>query len=153
MIQQCTCRMGMLGLMMWACHTIWRCGSKHPRQTRSVKAYQYTSVALTQTSVQLLRFWAIWYAGDPFFMFQDGRFLTRDRFVAQVRRALQTAGVDSSQYAGRSFHIGAATTAALCEIQDSLIKTLGRWESSAYTLYIRTPRTTLCSISHRLVSK
>ena len=89
----------------------------------------------------------------PFFMFQDGRFLTRDRFVAQVRRALQAAGVDSSQYAGHSFRIGAATTAALCGIQDSLIKTLGRWESSAYTLYIRTPRTTLCSISRRLVSK
>ena len=89
----------------------------------------------------------------PFFLFRDGRFLTRDRFVVQVRRALQVAGVDSSQYAGHSFRIGAATTAALCGIQDSLIKTLGRWESSAYTLYIRTPRTTLCTVSRLLVAK
>ena len=35
---------------------------------------------------------------------------------------------------------GAATMAASCRLQDSLIKTLGRWESAAYTMYIRMPR-------------
>lgn len=83
----------------------------------------------------------------PFFRFSDGRPLTRERFVAAVRSALRAAGVDCSRYAGHSFRIGAATTAAHQGIQDSLIKTMGRWESAAYTLYIRTPRDTLCSVS------
>ena len=86
----------------------------------------------------------------PFFTFGDGRSLTRERFVAAVRSALSTAGLNPGKYAGHSFRIGAATTAAQLGIQDSLIKTLGRWESSAYTLYVRTPRETLCSVSQRL---
>ncbi len=89
----------------------------------------------------------------PFFRFSDGRSLTRDRFVAAVRSTLQAAGIPSAHYAGHSFRIGAATTAALCGVQDSLIKTLGRWESAAYTLYIRTPPETLCAVSRSLVSK
>ena len=80
----------------------------------------------------------------------DGRFLTRSRFVSHLKEALIAAGVDTSKYSGHSFRIGAATTAASCGIQDSLIKTLGRWESDAYTLYIRTPRETLCEVSQSL---
>ena len=44
--------------------------------------------------------------------FSDGRLLTRERFVAAMRRALETAGVNVSTYAGHSIRIGAATTAA-----------------------------------------
>ena len=87
----------------------------------------------------------------PFFTFSDGSFLTRDRFVRAVREALQSAGVDSSSYAGHSFRIGAATTAARQGVPDSTIKMLGRWESSAYTLYIRTPREALASVSRVMV--
>ena len=86
----------------------------------------------------------------PFFVFSDGRSLTRDRLVKELRRALTQAGVDASLYAGHSFRIGAATSAAAAGISDSLIKTLGRWESSAYLLYIRTPRSTLSAISKTL---
>ena len=89
----------------------------------------------------------------PFFMFEDKRPLTRDRFVGEMRKALEQAGVTAKQYSGHSFRIGAATTAASCGLQDSLIKTLGRWESAAYTVYIRTPITDLCSVSSRLVSR
>ena len=91
-------------------------------------------------------------AAGPFFTFGDGRCLTRERFVKAVRDALQRSGVDSSRYAGHSFRIGAATTAANRGIQDSLIKVLGRWESSAYTLYVRTPRETLCQVAKTLVA-
>lgn len=87
----------------------------------------------------------------PFFLFANGSFLTRERFVNAVREALDKRRVDSSRYAGHSFRIGAATTAAQRGILDSLIKTLGRWESSAYTIYIRTPRKTLCSVTGTLV--
>lgn len=75
--------------------------------------------------------------GGPFFLFADGTFLTRDRFVHAVRSVLNKIGVDSSLYAGHSFHIGAATTASQQGIPESLIKILGCWESSAYMLYIR----------------
>ena len=88
----------------------------------------------------------------PLFIFEDGRPLTRDRFVTALRSALEKCGIDSSAYAGHSFRIGAATTAAACGLQDSLIKALGRWESSAYTVYIQTPRATLVSVARSLVS-
>ena len=87
----------------------------------------------------------------PLFKFIDGRPLTRDRFVSAMHTALTKGGIDPSQYAGHSFRVGAATTAALRGLQDSLIKTLGRWESSAYQVYIRTPRSTLATVSKSLV--
>ena len=86
----------------------------------------------------------------PMFVFANGDHLTRNRFVTQLRRALSAAGVDCRHYAGHSFRIGAATTASMCGMQDSLIKTLGRWESSAYTVYIRTPPSTLIAVSRTL---
>ncbi len=50
-------------------------------------------------------------------------------------------------YAGHSFRIGAATTASYYGIPEALIKTMGRWESAAYLLYIRTPREQLCTVA------
>ena len=89
-------------------------------------------------------------AAGPFFQFSNGNVLTRERFVTTVRSALAATGFNSSHYAGHSFQIGAVTTAAQRGIQDSLIKMLGRWESSAYTVYIRTPRETVCSVARSL---
>ena len=66
----------------------------------------------------------------PLFAFRDGRPLTRQRFVVAVRRVLDSAGVDAKKYAGHSFRIGAATTAAAKGFEDSTIQTLGRWKSS-----------------------
>ena len=84
---------------------------------------------------------------SPLFMFKDRRPLTRERFVARVREVLQQIGIDQSKYSGHSFRIGAVTTAARTGIQDSLIKTLGRWESMAYQLYVRTPRGQLVTVA------
>ena len=88
----------------------------------------------------------------PLFRFQDGSFLTRDRFVAEVRRLLSAAGVDPKPYSGHSFRIGAATTAAHAGMDAALIQTLGRWKSSAYQLYIRIPRDSLASVSSALAA-
>ena len=82
----------------------------------------------------------------PFFVRSDGKYLTRDYFVTAVRTVLSEAALDASSYAGHSFRIGAATTTAQQGLQDSLIKILGRWQSSSYTRYIRTPRDTLTSL-------
>ena len=86
----------------------------------------------------------------PFFVFRDGSPLTRDRLVAAVRSALSHAGVDTAHYSGHSFRVGAATTAARAGLSQATIKMLGRWESSAYERYIRTPRESLAAISRRL---
>ena len=85
-----------------------------------------------------------------FFGFSDSQPLTRTRFVMELRTALAKAGIDATKFAGHSFRIGAATTAATCGIPDLLIQTLRRWESMAYTLYIRTPPSVLCSVSRTL---
>ena len=84
------------------------------------------------------------------FVFGDGRPLTRQRFVSAVRDALRQAGVDAGRYAGHSFRIGAATTAAVGGLVDSTIQTLGRWKSLAYLEYIRISRQQLASYSARL---
>ena len=86
----------------------------------------------------------------PLFKFEDGSPLTRAKFVEKVKEALALVGVDSKGYSGHSFRIGAATAAAKQGISDASIKMLGRWKSSAYQVYIKTPRQQLASFSHRL---
>ena len=67
--------------------------------------------------------------------------------MSKVREALSKAGVNEKLYSGHSFRIGAATTAGQKGISSEKIQTLGRWESSAYLLYIRLPREELSSVS------
>ena len=67
-----------------------------------------------------------------------------------MREVLEVLGLHSTHYAGHSFRIGAVTTAAERGLEDSLIKALGRWESTAYLVYIRTPRERLAIISKLL---
>ena len=88
----------------------------------------------------------------PLFLFPDGTYLTRQRLVEEVRQALGKAGLDPTKYCGHSFRIGAATTAAEKGMEDSLIKTLGRWRSLAYLEYIRIPRDQLANYSRILCS-
>ena len=56
------------------------------------------------------------------------------------------------KYAGHSFWIKAATTAAKCDISDSLTQTLGRWQGFAYTRYIQTLPDTLKQVSTTLLT-
>ena len=86
----------------------------------------------------------------PLFVLEGGQGLTRSRFVSLVRSALDKVGVDQSAYCGHSFRIGAATTAAARGIEDSVIKTLGRWESLAYLQHVRIPRRQLVGYSSLL---
>ena len=66
--------------------------------------------------------------------------LLRKLFVSQVKTTLTRAGVDATKYLGHSFRSGAASTAAARVIEDYTIRTLGKWESAAYLLYVRVPR-------------
>ena len=83
----------------------------------------------------------------PFFRFASRAPLSRDLLVRRVREALEPWGIDKK---GHSFRIGAATAAAAAGVEDSLIKTLGKWESSTLCTYVRVPRDQLASISKRL---
>ena len=68
---------------------------------------------------------------SPFFRFGSGTALMREALVKQLSSALSQFDVDVSQYSGHSFRIGAATTVAAVGLEDSIIKTLGCWQSAA----------------------
>ena len=91
-------------------------------------------------------------SAGPLFIRSNGSPLTRSHLVDSVKSALRQCGIDPAKYNGHSFRIGAATTAAACGIPDATIKMLGRWESSAYSLYIKTPRAQLASIATQLAA-
>ena len=83
----------------------------------------------------------------PPFQLQDRTPLTKDYFIQKFRAALTDIGLEASQYAGHSFRISAATTAAEKGIEDSLIKAMGRWKSQAYLTYLKTAPGTLAKVS------
>ena len=60
------------------------------------------------------------------FQWQDGTLLSKIRFVEAICLALTAAHLPAKDYAGHSFRIGAATTAAMAGLKDSTIQTLGR---------------------------
>ena len=96
----------------------------------------------------ILHYMAVRPKGEgPLLIHADGSPLTRAQFVFQVKKALQTAAIDSASYSGHSFRIGAASAAAAAGVPAYFIKMLGRWESEAYHLYIRTPRYALAAVS------
>lgn len=87
----------------------------------------------------------------PLFMYVSGKPLTRDALTSETRQLLSQSGFTSSQYAGHSFRIGAATTAASVGLPPWLIKTLGRWSSDCFERYIRCPQPLILEVSHKLV--
>ena len=87
----------------------------------------------------------------PLFRYADGSPLTRAALTESLRSAVSRAGLQGN-FSGHSFRIGAATSAAAAGIPDHLIKTLGRWFSNAYQLYIQTPNHIIENVPGRIVS-
>ena len=87
-----------------------------------------------------------------FFKLANGHPLSKSSFTNKIRAGLQAVGLPESNFAGHSFRIGAATAAANAGIEDSVIRTLGRWSSSAFLTYIRTPREQLARFSATLAA-
>jgi hypothetical protein len=75
----------------------------------------------------------------PFFRDFSGRGLSKSDFVSVTRLALALAGYDPSLFSGHSYRAGAATTAGDSGFDDWELQMLGRWNSSAYTIYLRYP--------------
>ena len=86
----------------------------------------------------------------PLFQWHNKTPLSKTKFVSHVRLALLRANLPAEKYAGHSFRIGAATTAASAGVEDSTIQTLGRWQSSSYLLYIRLKPSHMASLSSAL---
>ena len=57
-----------------------------------------------------------------FFCLQDGTPVSKPRFIAKIRGIVSSIGLPHHDYAGHSFRIGAATTAALVGVEDSTIQ-------------------------------
>jgi len=73
----------------------------------------------------------------PFFQFQDSHLLSKSSFTSRVREAFKATGKPEQNFTWHSFRIGAATAAeASAGIENFVIRTMGRWSSSAYLVYI-----------------
>jgi hypothetical protein len=88
----------------------------------------------------------------PLFIHESGKPLTRDNLIAWLRDAMAHLGIKGN-YSGHSFRIGAATTTASVGIPDHLIKTMGRWLSDAYEMYIHTSSSIIDGVAARLVTQ
>ena len=89
---------------------------------------------------------------EPLFTLKNGEPLTRTVVNSNLRELLKQLGYVDKDYAPHSFRIGAATTAAAANLPPWLIKTLGRWRSDCYELYIKTPRSIIDSVPEKLAS-
>ena len=89
---------------------------------------------------------------EPLFTLQNGEALTRTVLNSNIRTLLLCLGYQHKHYAPHSFRIGAATTAAAANLPPWLIKTLGRWRSDCYEVYIRAPRSIIDSVPATLAS-
>ena len=84
----------------------------------------------------------------PFFTINMRDPVLKSWLITQLQAVLAAVGLPQDQYAGHSFHVGAAMMAALVGIED---KTLGRWHSDAFLQYIHMPKGKLAKMSKVLM--
>ncbi|XP_066305028.1 uncharacterized protein [Branchiostoma lanceolatum] len=71
------------------------------------------------------------------FLRSDGSPVSKNCFARKLRCCVAHLGLDIHKITPHSFRIGAATHAAQHGVSDSQLRSLGRWSSSAYSIYIR----------------
>ena len=86
----------------------------------------------------------------PLFLFKDYSHLTRAKFLGLLHKICERAGLNSDNFKGHSFRIGAATSAAAKGLQDHLIQCLGRWRSDAYKTYVRVAKSSIKEAQEKL---
>ncbi|CAJ1086663.1 hypothetical protein AALO_G00049190 [Xyrichtys novacula] len=72
----------------------------------------------------------------PLFATEKGEPMTKAWFATRLRLLCQSCGLPPDHYMAHSFHIGAATTAAMTALVSTL-KAMGRWSSAAHKCYLR----------------
>ena len=87
------------------------------------------------------------------FVYGNNSPLRKDSLSSELRKLLPRCGVTNTQnYAGHSFRIGAATSAAMAGEPEWLIRRLGRWRSDTVYQYIRTDSETERRVSSSLAT-
>lgn len=87
------------------------------------------------------------------FFYESGAFLTLEKLLREIRLLISKGGLDSSEFAGQNFRIGAVTAAASANLPLWLIKILGPWYSDCFEGYIiKTPLSVLAQVPQKLVS-
>jgi hypothetical protein len=139
----------------------WEAGAKHgtvtlPRSKTSkepVDIYMFANgsdtcpakAVATYMSARTKRRYSI-RLDSPLFAMEDGTPLTRKALTKALRNALVAARVPKAElYKGHSFRRGGATSLARVGVADSVIKTIGRWKSHAYQLYVDIDLNIMCS--------
>lgn len=89
-------------------------------------------------------------AADPLFAV-NGAF-PRSLLTKALRNALNSVGYSAAQYSGHSFRRGAATWAASIGMTATEIKTLGRWNSECFRLYVDAGPPSHASAGRKLLS-
>ena len=131
----------------------------HLKQSKTDQLGRGVDVVLERTGLELCPVAAVLgyiaLRGDqsgPFFLTTAKTPLSKPDFISKFRTVLGRLGLPAEDYAGHSFRIGAATSAALAGVEDSMIQLLGRWQSAAFLRYIKTPQERLASISRTIAS-
>ena len=75
---------------------------------------------------------------SPLFCYSPSLPYTKHAFVTKLRVVVQRLGLNPKEFSGHSFRRGGATSLAANGVADSTIKTIGRWRSVAYQVYIDT---------------
>ena len=75
----------------------------------------------------------------PLFVNEQGTAISSRQFSRALKRSIQDLGLPSHLYTPHSFRIGGASFAQQCNYSEPRIQSLGRWKSSAFRKYLRTP--------------
>ncbi len=79
----------------------------------------------------------------PLFLMSDGNALSRDTAIAATRRLIDGIGLAAGEYAGHSYRKGGAQSLIDAGTPVHILKTMGRWESDCYRLYLTMPINTI----------
>lgn len=77
---------------------------------------------------------------SPLFVDNNGSIIRRSLFSDAVRLLLLGVGKKPDLYSLHSFRSGAATSAAANNFESHDLKSLGRWKSEVYGIYLRDPK-------------
>ena len=76
-------------------------------------------------------------ATTPLFRDVDGKALTYESLLAWVKRLMASVGENPDEFGTHSLRIGGATALFAMGADPTVIRTMGRWSSDCYRLYVR----------------
>ena len=76
-------------------------------------------------------------SSSPLFILPNGLPLYQRAFTTHLNTLIKKCGLPPDRYSSHSLRIGAATTAAQKGIPPLMLKSMGRWSSSAFSTYVR----------------